>query len=105
MNGAVENVHALAPAVPPSYPAPEVYEPRRQEEPSGCRETLVLTRAVFAVLLPPLLAVAGVLASLVAAIVLFALHPALALLPIAALLVAVLLFARWERRHIRPPDV
>ncbi len=82
-----------------------MYEPPRQEEPSGCRETWVLTRAVFAVLLPPLLAVAGVLAALVAALVLFALHPALALLPIAALVVVVLLFARWERRHIRPPDV
>ena len=82
-----------------------MYEPPRQHEPSGCRETFVLTRAAFGVLLPPLLAVLAVLGALTAALVLFAVHPALALLPIAALIMGIVLFARWERRRFRPPDL
>ena len=82
-----------------------MYEPPRQREPAGCRETFVLTRAAFGVLLPPLLAVLAVLGALTAALVLFAVHPALALLPIAALIMGIVLFARWERRRFRPPDL
>lgn len=95
----------LAVGAAPSYPAPGVYEPPPQEEPAGCRETWVLTRATFAVLIPLLLALIAVLATVVAALILFAVHPALALLPIAALAVGVWLFARWERRRFRPPGV
>ena len=82
-----------------------MYEQPRQEEPPGCRETAVLTRAVFAVVLPPLLAVAGVLGALAGALALFAVHPALALLPIAGLAAAVFAFVRWERRRFRPPGL
>ncbi len=82
-----------------------MYEPPRQEEPAGCRETWVLTRAAFAVLLPLLLAMIGVLSAVVAALALLAVHPALALLPIAALALGVYLFARWERRRFRPPEL
>ncbi len=81
-----------------------MYEPPRQEEPSGCRETWVLSRAAFAVLLRPLLAMIGVLGAVAAALILYATHPALALLPIVALAVGVYLFARWERGRDRPPD-
>ena len=80
-----------------------MYEPPQQEERAGCRDTWVVTRAVFAVLFPPLLALMAVLGVLVAALVLLAVHPALALLPIAALATAVYLFARWNRGRIRPP--
>lgn len=82
-----------------------MYEPPRQEEPGGCRETWLLTRAAFAVLLPPLLALAGILGALVAVLILLTVHPALALLPIAAVAAAVYLFARWERGRFRPPDI
>ena len=50
-----------------------MYEPPRQEEERpGCRDTLVLTRAVFAVLLPPLMAILGVLTLVVVALILLA---------------------------------
>ncbi len=81
-----------------------MYEPPREEEPSGCRDTLVLTRAAFAVLLPPLLAIIAVLGAVSVAVALLSVHPALALLPIAVLAVGVYLFARWERGRFRPPD-
>jgi hypothetical protein len=81
-----------------------MYETPRGEEPGGCRETWVLTLAAFAVLMPPLLALAAVLGALVAVLILLTVHPALALLPIAALVVSIYLFARWEQRRFRPPD-
>ena len=80
-----------------------MYEPPPEERP-GCRDTLVLTRAVFAVILPALGAMLFVLGSVTAAIMLLAVHPALALLPIAALVAGVVLFARWERQRFRPPE-
>jgi hypothetical protein len=36
---------------------------------------------------------------------LFTVHPALALIPVAAIALAVYLFARWEQRHFRPPGM
>ena len=82
-----------------------MYEPPRQDEPGGCRETWALTRAAFAVLAVPFLAMIGVMGVVVAIVILFAIHPALALLPIAALVGAVYLFARWEQGRFRPPGV
>lgn len=81
-----------------------MYEPPRQEDAPGCRDTLVLTRAVFAVILLPVLALIVLLGVLGGALFLFSIHPALALLPVAAIVVAIFLFAQWERRNIRPPD-
>jgi hypothetical protein len=82
-----------------------MYEVQRQEEPGGCRDALLLTRSAFAVLLPPMLGLAAVLILIGAAVVLFARHPALALIPIAALIFGVALFARWEQGRFRPPDL
>ena len=64
----------------------------------------MLTRAVFSVLLPPLAAMIGVLVAVTLALVLFARHPALALLPLGALGLGIFLFARWEQGRFRPPD-
>ena len=64
----------------------------------------MLTRVVFAVLIPPMLALIGVLVAVTLALVLFARHPALALLPLGALGLGIFLFARWEQGRFRPPD-
>ena len=79
-----------------------MYEVPSEERP-GCRDAAVLTRAVFAILLPPLLAMIAVLGSIAVVIVLFTVHPALALLPVAAVALGVWLYARWEQRRYRPP--
>lgn len=65
----------------------------------------MLTRAAFAVLLPPVMALVGVLGALAAVLILLTVHPALALLPLAALALAVYLFARWEQGRFRPPGL
>ena len=81
-----------------------MYEPPRQDERPGCRETWVLTRATFAVLLPFVLVLIGVLIALVAAVSLLTVHPLLALVPIVVLVAALYLFVRLERSRFRPPD-
>jgi len=86
-----------------------VYQQREpQREPSasgggGCLEVWVLTRAAFGVLLWPLLAIIGFVLAVVLVLYLFTVHPALALIPVAAIAVALYLFARWEQRRFRPP--
>jgi hypothetical protein len=80
-----------------------MHEPPPDDRP-GCRETLVITRAVFAIVTPILVAMIGVLGGVTLAFALFGVHPALALLPLAALGGGLLLFARWERRRFRGPE-
>jgi hypothetical protein len=93
----------------PSTAEQPVYHQREpQEEPSafsggGCLEVWVLTRAAFGVLFWPLLAVIGFVLAVVLVFYLFTVHPALALIPVAAIAVALYLFARWEQRRFRPP--
>lgn len=88
-----------------AYPALEMYQVSNDDERPGCRDTWVLTRAVFAILLPPLFAIVFVLVMLVVTIVLFAEHRALALIPIAVFGLALAAFAYWERKRFRPPDI
>ena len=66
---------------------------------------MVLTRAVLGTLLPLVLVIGALLGLVVLVFYLFAVHPALALLPVAALVVGVLAYARWERNKFRPPGV
>ena len=97
-------VRGLVPPPGPSYPA-RVYEPPRQDERPGCRETWVLTRAVFSILLPFIGVMFLVLVAVTGVFVAFSVHPALALIPLAAIVLGIALFARWERSRFQPPDV
>ncbi len=65
---------------------------------------VLITRALFGLLLWPLLAIALIAIDLIAIFVLFVIHPALALIPLAIAVAGVFVYARWERRHFRPPD-
>jgi hypothetical protein len=81
-----------------------MYEPPPDERP-GCRETLILTRAAFAVLIPVLVAMIGVLVFVLAVLLLLFTHPVLALLLIAAVVGGITLFARSRRGRSRPPEL
>ena len=81
-----------------------MYEEPAGGEPGGCRETLLLTRIAFSVLIPPLLAVGGVLVLLIACFVLFTTHPLLGLLPLIPLAAALVWIARRERDDDRDLD-
>ena len=82
-----------------------MYELPGDEARGGCRDSWLLTRAVFAVLLPVVLAIIFIVGSVAVVVVLFARQPALALIPVAVLALALVLYARWERRHARPPGL
>ena len=75
----------------------------RSEEPGGCLEVLVLTRAMFGILFWPVVALVGFVLAVVLVLYLFTVHPALVLIPVAAIALALYLFARWEQQHFRPP--
>jgi hypothetical protein len=100
----------LSPTEQPVY-----HQPEPQEEPSardgpapgggGCLEVWVLTRAAFGVLFWPLAALVGFVLAVVLVLFLFTVHPALALIPVAAIALALYLFARWEQRRFRPPGI
>ena len=78
------------------------HEPPREERP-GCRETLILTRAAFAVLIPIFAAMVAVLVLVMTLLLLLLTNPILALIPLALLAGGLFAFARWERGRHRPP--
>jgi len=77
----------------------------QQEKPPGCLDALLITRAVFGVLMWPVLALFLVLADLGVIFYLFTIHPALALIPLALSGGALWLFAKWEQQRFRPPGL
>lgn len=83
------------------YYGPESNEPAPQEKPPGCMDVIVITRAVFSVLLWPMVALFAVVIDVGAIFWAFSIHPALALIPIGLTVLVVWLFSRWEQRNIR----
>ncbi len=75
-----------------------------EQEPGGCMEALILTRAAFAALAVPLLILFGAVGGLVLVLYLFSIHPLLGLVGLVALALGIALYARWERsRFISGP--
>jgi len=81
-----------------------VQQPEPEKEPGGCMEVLIISRAIFGVLLIPLAVVLGVLAAIIVLVALFSVHWALGLLGLATAAVGIAWYARWERRKFRPGD-
>ncbi|HEX5478865.1 MAG TPA: hypothetical protein VFY79_04015 [Dehalococcoidia bacterium] len=81
------------------------YHEPPEDQPPGCLDVLALSRSMLGMvgLLLAVLLVAG--GDIVATFVLFGIHPALALITIIPTVVAIWLYARWERRHFRPPGL
>ena len=80
-----------------------MYQEPSGSPPGGCRETLLLTRIAFGVLLPPLLAIAAVMVLLIVGFVLFTTHPLLGLLPLIPLGAALAWIAKRDRDNPRDP--
>ena len=59
------------------------YQPPRSQQSPGCRDTLVLMRVAFALLMPFLLGGLGVISWITLTIVLFGQHWALGMIPVA----------------------
>ncbi len=71
--------------------------PASADERPGCRDTLIIIRAVFGVVLPPLMGMFAILVLMALAVVAFSVTPLLALMPIGAIVGGIVLYARWER--------
>ena len=76
-------------------------QPKQEKEPGGCLEVLLITRAVFGVLLIPLTMIIGLFAALAIMILAFSVAWYLGLLWIAVIGVGTAVYARWERGHFR----
>jgi hypothetical protein len=79
--------------------------PEPEERPPGCMDVVVITRAVFSVLFWPMLAIFVAVLDLALIFYTFAVHPALALLPLGLTAAGIALFARWDQRRNSPDDV
>lgn len=77
--------------------------PPDKEQPPGCLDALLITRAVFGVLMWPVIAMVLVIVDAGFIFYAFSLHPALALIPIGLSVGALWLFAKWEQKRFRPP--
>jgi hypothetical protein len=87
---------------------PVVYynqDPPPESERAGCLDVWLITRAVLGILLWPLLAFSLLILDIGVIFVLLTTNAPLALIPIALTVIAVWLFARWDQRRSRPPDV
>jgi hypothetical protein len=78
-----------------------MYYPQEPKEPSGCMQTVIITRVIFGMLALPMAIIGGAMAALVITFYTFTVSPALALIPLAISVLAVLAFARWEQRRIQ----
>lgn len=79
--------------------------PPDKEQPPGCLDALLITRAVFGVMMWPVLAMVLVVVDAGVIFHLYSLHPGLALIPIGMTAGALWLFARWEQKRFRPPGL
>lgn len=80
-------------------------QPPPDDERPGCLDALLITRVVFGILFWPMLVIFAVLLDATLFFFLYVTYAPLALIPVAATGLALWLFARWEQRRFRPPDV
>lgn len=84
-----------------------MYYPQQQKEPSGCMETVIITRIVFSMLLVPFAMIIAAIFAVVATFYALTIHPLLALGVIVVCAVLFVLFVRWETQRVRrqlPPE-
>lgn len=74
------------------------YEPPRQIQPDGCREIIALTRITYLIVFPIIFALMGALLLLFLVFTLLAVKPALALIPIGAIVAGLVALGIYERR-------
>ena len=76
-----------------------MYEQSSTPEPGGCRETLLLIRIAFSVLLPPLFAIGGVILFVYLFFILISIHLLLALIPITCIASVLYWLARRDKNQ------
>ncbi len=85
----------------------EMYYPQEPKEPSGCMQTLIITRVILGMLAVPVGIIAGALFALLVTLYMFTVSPPLALIPVGIGVLSVIGLARWEKARIArqtPPE-
>ncbi len=73
-----------------------MYVPPSDDRP-GCRDTLVISRRVFSIVIPPVAIMLAVLLLVLSTIATFTVSPPWALIPLALLVLLLVLVVRWDR--------
>ena len=84
-----------------------MYYPQEPKEPSGCMQTLIITRVIFSMLAVPIGIIAGALFALMVTFYAYTVSPAVALIPLGAGVLGITALARWEKARIdreTPPE-
>lgn len=84
-----------------------MYYPNQQKEPSGCMETLLITRIVFSMLLLPFAMILGAIFAVVLTFWALTIHPLLALAVIIGCGAAFVGAVKYESARVRrslPPE-
>ena len=76
-----------------------MYNPRPTKEPSGCLQTIVITRIILQILFVPLTLVAGGIAAVVLFFYALTVNPLLGGLVLLVGVLLLYLLGKWEARH------
>ena len=74
-----------------------MYRESRHAETGGCGEVWLLTRVAFAIILPIMALLLGVVLLIAAGFTLLAIQPLRALIPLGIFIGALFAFARWDQ--------
>lgn len=77
-----------------------MYNPRPQKEPSGCLQTLIITRIILQILFVPLMLVAGGIAGVLLFFFALTVNPLLGLLVLVLVGAGLYLLGRWEQNRV-----
>ena len=78
-----------------------MYQPHPQKEPSGCLQTLVITRIILQILAVPMLLIAGGVAAVLLFFFTLSISPILSAFFIVVVGVALYSLGKWEARRTR----
>ncbi len=84
------------------------YHPPPPSEPSGCLQTLIISRMIFQILAIPVALILGMLIGVIVGFIAWDEHPLLGLGVVGCFALPIYLVARWERRRVErehPPEL
>jgi hypothetical protein len=77
-----------------------MYYPQAPKEPSGCLQTLVITRVLFAILLVPIALMIAAVSLVVLLVIALSVHPALGLIPFGIGGAIIYGLVRWDKKRV-----
>jgi len=76
-----------------------MYYPHAPKEPTGCAQTITITRAVLEILFIPVVLIFGAVIAILFAFLALTIHPLLALVVVVSAAAIIIYLARWESKR------